>query len=65
MAFAENLLFMGAIEKIYTNPPFLEIRKMGLILKVLWYNIGRKRAGGVRMRMGLKALYQKPRGIST
>ena len=54
-----NLILMEKMDKIYTECPFYESRRMQEILKRQGYNINRKRISRLMNIMGLKAIYPK------
>ena len=57
----QNLLMMGLIDRQYTQTPFYGSRKMTAWLNRLGYAINRKRVQRLMRKMGLEAIYPKPR----
>lgn len=58
---AENLHLMRVLDEQYTATPFYGLRRMTAWLRVQGYAVNRKRVARLMRRMGLKALYPKPR----
>ena len=57
----ENLLFMRLINEQYLKTPFYGSRRMGEHLCGLGYEINRKRIQRLMRKMGLEAIYPKPK----
>jgi putative transposase len=60
-ASAENLQLMRLLDEQYTATPFYGLRRMTAWLQGQGYTVNRKRVARLMRRMGLKALYPKPR----
>jgi putative transposase len=60
-ASAENLPLMRLLDEQYTATPFYGLRRMTAWLRGQGYTVNRKRVARLMRRMGLKALYPKPR----
>jgi putative transposase len=58
---AENLLYMRLIDEQYTRCPFYGSRRMSEWLKRQGYPANRKRVSRLMRRMGLWAMYPRPR----
>ncbi len=58
---ASNLALMRMIDKIYTEHPYFRIRRMVVWLHKLGRNINKKCVSRLMQRMGLQAIYPKPR----
>src|SRR5437773_822262 len=58
---AEDLKLMRWIDEQYTRRPFYGSRRMVVELKDQGWNINRKRVQRLMQRMGLEAIYPKPR----
>jgi putative transposase len=57
----ENLRLMRLIDEQYTRAPFFGSRRMVVSLKEKGYAVTRKRVSRLMERMGLEAVYPKPR----
>lgn len=62
---AENLRLMRLIDEQYLKTPFYGSRRMVEILKQEGYNVNRKRVQRLMRRMGLEAIYPRPRTSQT
>ncbi len=58
---ALNLELMRRIDELFTESPFLGSRQMRTMLNDLGYQVGRERVRRLMRKMGLMAVYQKPR----
>ena len=58
---AYNLTLMQAIDRAFTQWPFLGVRQMRDYLVLFGYGVGRKRVRRLMHLMGLEAVYQKPK----
>lgn len=58
---AENLALMRLLDEQYTRTPFYGIRRMTVWLQHQGYAVNHKRVGRLLRRMGLEAIYPKPR----
>jgi putative transposase len=58
---AENLSLMRLLDEQYTRTPFYGIRKMTRWLSEQGYRVNPKRIRRLMRRMGLEAIYRKPR----
>jgi putative transposase len=58
---AENLQLMRLLDEQYTATPFYGVRRMTAWLRGQGYAVNRKRVARLLHRMGLEALYPKPR----
>jgi putative transposase len=58
---AENLQLMRLLDEPYTATPFYGVRRMTAWLRGQGYVVNRKRVARLLHRMGLEALYPKPR----
>jgi len=58
---ALNLELMNLLDEQYTRTPYYGIRKMTDYLKKLGYEVNHKRVGRLMRKMGLEAIYPKPR----
>jgi putative transposase len=58
---SENMLYMKIIDQQYTRTPFYGSRRMNDQLRLLGYKVNRKRIQRLMRRMGLEAIYPKPR----
>jgi putative transposase len=58
---AEDLKLMRWIDEQYTRTPFYGSRRMVVELKDQGWNVNRKRVQRLMQRMGLEAIYPKPR----
>jgi putative transposase len=58
---AENLQLMRLLDEQYTATPFYGVRRMTAWLRGQGYVVNRKRVARLLHRMGLEALYPKPR----
>jgi putative transposase len=58
---AANLALMRLIDAEYTRHPFLGRRRLTLWLRSRGYAVNAKRVGRLMRRMGLEAIYPKPR----
>ena len=58
---ALNLALMRVIDEEYTRTPFYSYRKMTARLQQLGYGINRKRVARLMGKMGLQAIYPRPR----
>ncbi len=56
-----NLQLMRLIDEEYTRAPFYGYRKMTARLYALGYAINRKRVARLMRKMGLQAIYPRPR----
>jgi putative transposase len=56
-----NLTLMRLIDEQFMETPFYGSRQMARHLKRQGYDVGRKRVRRLMARMGLQAIYQKPR----
>ena len=57
----ENLLFMRLIDEQYLATPFYGSRRMREHLRGLGYAVNRKRVQRLMRKMGIEAIYPKPR----
>ena len=57
----QNLLLMGLIDQQYTQTPFYGSRKMTTYLNRLGYTVNRKRVQRLMRKMGIQAIYPRPR----
>ena len=57
----ENLLLMRLLDEQYTRTPFYGTRKMTAWLQTQGYEVNRKRVTRLLRKMGLEAVYPKPR----
>ena len=57
----QNLLMMRLLDQQYTRTPFYGTRRMTTYLNRLGYTINRKRVQRLMCKMGLEAIYPKPR----
>ena len=57
----ENLFYMELIDKQYTRKPFYGSRRMRDHLRLQGYRLNRKRVRRLMRKMGLQAIYPKPR----
>ena len=58
---ASNLELMRLIDEIYTEHPYFGIRRMVAWLRKLGRHVNKKRVSRLMQRMGLQAIYPKPR----
>lgn len=58
---AENLLLMRFLDEQYTRTPFYGSRKMVIALGEQGWNVNRKRVQRLMQKMGIEAIYPKPR----
>jgi putative transposase len=58
----EERLLMQLIDEIYTEAPFYGSRKIKAALARQGYEVGRERVQKLMRRMGIEAIYPKPRG---
>jgi putative transposase len=58
---AETLALMRLIDEAYLQFPYYGSRQMARHLSRLWHPVGRRRARRLMAKMGLAAIYQKPR----
>lgn len=58
---AFNLMLMRLIDEQFMETPYYGARQMARHLRRLGHEVGRKRIGRLMTRMGLVAIYQKPR----
>nr|VFK01738.1 MAG: HTH-like domain-containing protein [Candidatus Kentron sp. H]VFK02157.1 MAG: HTH-like domain-containing protein [Candidatus Kentron sp. H]VFK05332.1 MAG: HTH-like domain-containing protein [Candidatus Kentron sp. H] len=58
---SEELMLMRLIDEQYTRTPFYGARRIAEHLRRLGYSIDRKRVGRLMRRMGLKAVYPRPK----
>lgn len=58
---AFNLMLMRLIDGQFMETPYYGARQMARHLRRLGHEVGRKRIGRLMARMGLVAIYQKPR----
>ena len=56
-----NLHLMRLLDETYTRSPFYGYRKMTAVLKAQGYPVNRKRVARLMRRMGLQAVYARPR----
>lgn len=56
-----NLELMRRLDEEYTKHPFYGSRKLVVRLRKAGYGVNRKRVQGLMRRMGLEAIYRKPR----
>ncbi len=56
-----NLALMRVIDEEYTRTPFYGYRKMTARLQQLGYGLNHKRVAGLAGKMGLQAIYPRPR----
>jgi putative transposase len=56
-----DLLLMRRIDELHLEHPFLGARKLVRLLKDEGYALGRRHVGTLMRRMGIEALYRKPR----
>lgn len=56
-----NVLLMAEIDRIFLDSPFFGSRQMCRFLNNLGYCVGRKRVRRLMNRMGIAAVYQKPK----
>jgi putative transposase len=57
----QNLLMMRLLDQQYTRTPFYGTRRLTTYLNRLGYTINRKRVQRLMCKMGLEAIYPKPR----
>lgn len=57
----ENLVIMRLIDEIYTDHPYFGARRMAVKLREKGHLVNRKRVARLMRRMGLRAIYPKPR----
>jgi putative transposase len=57
----ENLALMRVIDEVYTERPYFGVRRMTAWLKGKGHVVNRKRVGRLMRRMGLQAVYPKPK----
>jgi putative transposase len=57
----ENLHVMRLLDKKYTETPYYGIRRMTAWLQSEGYNVNHKRVARLLRKMGLEAIYPKPR----
>jgi putative transposase len=57
----ENLALMRLIDEAYLHFPYYGSRQMARHLRRLGHAVGRRRVGRLKAKMGLAAIYQKPR----
>ncbi len=57
----ENLAIMGLIDEIYTKWPFYRVRRIKVLLSKAGYKVNDKRVRRLMRKMGLQALYPKPK----
>jgi putative transposase len=57
----EEIVFMNAIDRIYTDRPYYGTRRIRYQLRKEGYDIGRKKIRRLMKKMGIEALYPKPR----
>ena len=58
---AENLTLMRLLDEQYTRTPFYGVRRMSWWLRQQGYRVNGKRVRRLMRRMGLEAIYPKPR----
>lgn len=58
---AENLRLMRLLDEQYTRRPFFGSRRMAQWLREQGYEVNRKRVARLMSRMGIEALYPKPK----
>jgi putative transposase len=56
-----NLLLMQLIDEEYTRAPFYGYRKMAIRLGKRGHHVNHKRVAGLMAKMGLQAVYPRPR----
>ncbi len=56
-----DLELMGLIDKLYLRTPFYGSRKMAAWLRSHGYSVNRKRVQRLMRRMGIEAIYRRPR----
>jgi len=56
-----DLLLMRSIDELHLEHPFLGARKLARLLKDEGYAVGRRHVGTLMRRMGIAAIYRKPR----
>jgi len=57
----ENLLLMRLLDEQYTETPYYGIRRMTAWLRSEGYNVNHKRVARLLRKMGIEAIYPKPR----
>jgi putative transposase len=57
----ENLALMRALDELYTRWPFYGVRRMSISLQAQGWAVNPKRTRRLMRRMGLEAIYPKPR----
>lgn len=57
----ENLAIMGLIDEIYTKWPFYGVRRIQVLITKAGYEVNEKRVRRLMRKMGLEALYPKPK----
>src|SRR5277367_4946262 len=57
----EDRLLMRLIDRQYTETPFYGARRMAVELKKLGHRIGRKKTRTLMRKMGIEAIYPKPK----
>jgi putative transposase len=62
---ADNLAVMRALDALYTRWPFYGVRRMTLALQEQGWAVNPKRTRRLMRRMGLEAIYPKPRLSTT
>ena len=60
-----DLLLMRRIDELHLEHPFLGARKLARLLKDEGYAVGRRHGGTLVRRMGIEAIYRKPRRIAS
>jgi putative transposase len=58
---SENLHLMRLLDEKYTDDPYYGIRRMTAWLRSQGYQVNHKRVARLRRKMGLEAIYPKPR----
>ena len=56
-----DLSLMRRIDALHLEHPFLGARKLASLLKEEGYRVGRRHVGRLMRRMGIEAIYRKPR----
>jgi len=56
-----NVMLMNVIDQQYTRTPYYGIRRMTEALRLNGFHVNRKRVGRLMRKMGLEAIYPKPK----
>ena len=55
------MAIMRAIDEQYLKTPFYGRRRMAIVLKEHGFNVGEKKVGSLMKKMGIRAIYPRPR----